>query len=179
MFHALYRLLFSRPLSQENRELRSKLAARAEDFEGLSFEELAKLLRESPVRTRDADTAIEAFRGSEESVQRDLLESREASNAGQFLDCLQEGMWREHVFLPVTAASYPEAIHILLRHGLIETSFTAGTSATGLRNVRVLKLTEAGRRFRNRMLMVGDREERRRRLWSVEQSAPASGSTSA
>jgi hypothetical protein len=32
-------------------------------------------------------------------------------------------------------------------------------------------LTEVGRRFRNRMLTIGDREERRRLLWSI----PASG----
>jgi hypothetical protein len=148
-------------LSQENRQLRSQLAAQADNFEGLSFEDLVKLLREMPLDTPpDPDGNILAFDNSDESVAKSISQVNQTANAGELFDCLHEGFWREQLYSWPSRA-VPKGVRDLRLHGLI--TFPLESHLGGSRYV--FKLTEAGRRFRNRMLVAGDRDARRQLLW--------------
>jgi hypothetical protein len=143
-----------------------KLATQTASFDGLSFEELARLLRDEPLGENEMNSIAWGERTAE-IVSR----VNEPRNGGELFDCLHEGLWRDEV---LTWDGYPKGLRTLQLNGLI-------SAREGRHSGRVYvqyQLTDSGRRFRNRMLMVGDRETRRRVLWSAEADKTERKSTS-
>jgi hypothetical protein len=158
-------------LSRENRELRTQLATLGESFEGLSFAELAKLLRETPLeQPANPDGNLYAFAKSDEKIRQAVAQLEHAANLGELFDCLSDGFWREQLY-SWPSVPVPKGLRDLERFGLITMPYEGHTGGSRW----VFKLTDAGRRFRNRMLMAGDAETRRLTLWSAEAASGAAG----
>lgn len=166
-------------LSKENNLLRSRLEALRDDYDGLSFEELVKALRETP--PPDAETFSAALDWCNQSrVKQIVSKAMEAKpgNAAEFFDALHEVFSGEGMSLPignrVPIKKMDESLHSFLSHGLItvhriepqlvgRTSFKTGDMEEENLNYEggsiTYKLTDLGRRFRNRMLTVRDRAD--------------------
>jgi hypothetical protein len=186
-------------LSLENNNLRAQVASLSGNYDGLSFEQLVVALRETQF-DRPPEAALSALleycRGGVKRILSEVIEAK-PRNAGELFEGLQE-LLAAGFSVPIRTASSPhisaeEVLRGLSAHGLItsdrveprlasrhvqkdpymddETLFYDPGSATW-------KLTEMGRRFRNRLLSVGDREQRRR-LWSSEPDADIGHGTSA
>jgi hypothetical protein len=143
-------------LSQENRELRSQLSLQKDDFNGLTFDELIKLLRNDSI---PADKSAFVWNSvTQDFLPPDVAKSysgnpqaiRHLGDAFEFLSFkLATGK--------VRAAQNNETHLKLVSYGLVETD-------QGLD----FKMTHTGLRFRNRLLTAGDLEFRRKTFWTLE-----------
>ena len=157
-------------LSQENRDLRSQINSTRDDFNGLSFDHLIRLLRDEPVSL--TDWMIESLL-HEAYFQEDALNAyaeddsyQNVRNAGDLFEFIGFPLASG---VPVTIPNYtgqkdePEDFEIqelvtLRAYGLIDVD----TSMTR----PVYRLTQQGLRFRNRLLSAGDLDYRRKNLWT-------------
>lgn len=148
-------------LSRENDELRQRLSASAEKFDGLSFEEMVPMLRED---RRIGKVHVESGHNVLASFPNNHIFIHE--NAGHLFDLCMESLSStadNYFYWKIKGAKESILIvyefDVLARHGLANK--VSGSS---------YKLTEMGRRFRNRLLTYGDRQQltRFRELWGVE-----------
>ena len=139
-------------LSEENRDLRSKLSINAESFDGISFEEMAGLLRNAAIRYIDADIKERASK----------VLGREPQNVGELFEILHESL--------ATHGTYNNrTLDPLISFGL-------AVVRNGVSNEEsVFILTDVGRRFRNRILLFGDRDKRLNELWASKREVPSAG----
>jgi hypothetical protein len=191
-------------LSQENNELRSRLKSLADTYDGMSFEQLVKALREAQFETPPDNNSWQAVLEfcEQKHVTETVTEAieRKPRNAGELFDDTHEAFSGAGIRLPignlVPTYRLEEILRSLFSHGLIaserveprvsgRTSYSMGQGMQNEETVHyeggsiTYKLTDAGRRFRNRMLTAGDREARRRLLWSGESGEDRESAASA
>jgi hypothetical protein len=141
-------------LSNENRELRSQLSSQIGEFNGLGFDELIKILRNDKVPEEGrglVTTTIENFR----VLPRDLQEI-------YFNNYYQEIRHQGDVF---EILSLPLATQKVMRNDTNDKLISYGLAES---DGPYLKPTDAGIRFRNRLLAAGDLEFRKKTFWAVE-----------
>jgi len=133
-------------LSQENRELRSQSTTQMDKFDGLSFEDLVRFLRERPIRANQFKYLL-GF----------VPEGITPKNAGELFEYIQEKVSASSLY--VSRREHPDfdLFDGFLSFGLIERSFTG--------DHRVFSVTDLGRLFRNRLLLMGSLDDRIRTLW--------------
>jgi uncharacterized protein DUF4062 len=133
-------------LSKENRELRTLLSAQRGEMVGLSFDELVTLLGNSAFE-------LSEYKGvyylASEFFEEHLPEA----------DSLHDGYLFEAIQEPVGAGAIDmgrddELLDRLVAHGLLEHDF-----------IGPYKISEAGRQFRNRLLLQGSLDHRLDHLW--------------
>jgi hypothetical protein len=146
-------------LSQENRELRSQLSSQKGEFNGLTFDELINILRNDRVleEERGLVTATTTYVGLAPRFPRDVEEV-------YFKNYYEEIRHQGDVF---EILSLPLATQVLKRNNANEKLISYGL-AEDEGNFEYMKLTDAGIRFRNRLLAIGDLEFRRKTFWAVE-----------
>jgi Domain of unknown function (DUF4062) len=143
-------------LSSENRDLRQQIQnSSTETFDGATFEQIVKILREDINFT------------SEETFEKVL--GRELLNAGDFFDVLMEDLAEQrHVFNHDQFDGHvlfdKEMLRPITKHNLAV--LHREVESRGL-YLLYFKLTDVGRRLRNRLLLYGNREKRYRELWHV------------
>jgi hypothetical protein len=144
-------------LSHENRELRKQIAETKFEFDGLSFDEFVKLLWETPV-VNDCAGLIHVRPELFDADVRQLYFGTglpEVRHAGELF---------EVVGGPLSiGTSWPNA------RACLQKLFSVGLATSDTKNnSTIYRLTETGRRFRNRLLAIGDLSERRHRFWRPE-----------
>ena len=140
-------------LSQENRELRGRVgeAGPSPDFDGLSFEDLVRVLKESRV-SHEVSERLErwTFEGPKFSIL----------HVGHLFERLQgavaAGLWTDDTVL----------LSPLLAHGLVGITGNRRQDHAFIMQLEEVKLTETGRRFRNRLLASAPLERRLATLWA-------------
>jgi uncharacterized protein DUF4062 len=151
-------------LSQENRDLRSKLAAQADTFDGLPFEEMVRLLRneEIPDFYQFFESAFNDYHRLPIDVVNRISECKESKprNVGELFDALQDVLAAGEAWLNSNQVDILYAFNRIAGYGLIQSG----------EYVSKFILTDLGRRFRNRLLQLGGPEERRR-LWRQDSQA--------
>lgn len=138
-------------LSSENHILREQVNSSEGMYDGLTFQQMVKLLSTEELSPKLSQQLSEA-----------KLEY--SKNAGLLFDKFMDkfAMGSEMSFgkgdlFPVSV--YPDTF---IKHHLVERKGT------------FYHLTEVGRRLRNRLLLYGDREKRYRELWHTEDSQTSS-----
>jgi hypothetical protein len=188
-------------LSQENSELRSRLAALSEKYDGLTFEQLASAMVEARFDKPpegDLKALLDYFSDGVKRIISQVIDA-EPRNAGDLFEGLHEVL-SSGLPVPIKTSSSPHTkmeavLRDLFSHGLItshrvepvlarrhvykDSGFGEEEQLDYDPGTATYRLTDLGRRFRNRMLLVGDREERRRRLWSTESAADMGTGSSA
>ena len=149
-------------LSQENRQLRANLSTSKETFDGVTFDEAVRLLREDPVKTDTHFRSLDVDIYPEELV--DELEKSPIRHLGDAFEALLHYVPRYTIQLENTYRSEDEPILVLLdqllSHGLLKREiFSSG-------NQRTYALAETGQKFKKRLLLTGDREYRSMYLWA-------------
>ncbi len=158
-------------LSRENAELRKQIVR--EDFDGLSFDEMISLLRQ-----RKLDESFhEYFRGTKIIYQYFGLDEAVYQALEALLEALEEPFLHlGHLFdysLEVLARGFSgsgaelgklgSAMPLFIANGLATTEISHLDNFTGFQHSQ---LSDVGRRLRNKILMIGDANQRWRELWS-------------
>jgi hypothetical protein len=131
-------------LSEENRELRFRLS-REDNFDGLTFEEMADTLR----RLQITSSELARFHSSKYS------ESLTTPNAGHLFEETIDYLSTGQLLKDEQAGVLTHLISL----GLVSEENRSFDRA-------VYKLTTMGRRFRNKLSVIGDRESRLHTLWN-------------
>ena len=157
-------------LSRENHDLRSKISESEESFCGLTFDEMSALLRQDKVDiTRYSAVSyvlagVLAIGGIANTDMNIPILSTLIQHSGDVFeyshDCLSLHTVKEEIdqaFAIDASQLQLKLIHRLISPGLVQ----AREADLDV----IYKLTDDGRRYRNRLLTVGDRQTRRTVFW--------------
>jgi|SRR5271157_334143 len=163
-------------LSSENRDLRSRVSASEERFAGLTFDEMSALLRQDRIdlsRYLNEDTRLAtvlAFGGIVSTDANMPVLNKFIQHSGDIFEYLHDYL-AVHTLtlntynpLAFTAApAFPaELVGRLVSPGLVSVHYGERLSD--------YTLSDDGRRYRNRLLTVGDRKTRRTLFWRTDAS---------
>jgi hypothetical protein len=163
-------------LSRENSELRATLAARQESFGGLDFDDLVKLLCQdktdfsqlSPVVDADFRSVIIKL-GLKQAYTETNVFSDVFKHSGYIFDIFMDYLSNDDIHASTgmrDEMSSDPAYYLmgrLVSYGLVTREMIR------VRDVPVshcFSISDIGRKFRHRLLLVGDRDTRDRLLWS-------------
>ncbi len=158
-------------LSKENSELREQVAASRVEFNGVSFDNLVKILRED--KRKDLLKVQEAKAGTWNKICKEFS-YLEPKNVGHLFELTMKLLARRKInFFETHLSSEDKSEDVWLRYNvdpLIEygLAFKQSQSENGNTTSPIYGLTDAGMRLKNSLLAFADSEVRLKELWNVE-----------
>ncbi len=168
-------------LSSENRDLRAMLAARQESFGGLEFDNLVKLLcQDKPDVVGEMDPDESTFKsfaikvGLKEPHATIASASHVFKHSGYIFDICMDFLAHEQIYVraygdlePPSANPVYYLMSRLASFGLVTNKIEQLASG----QFHCFSISDIGRRFRHRLLLLGDRDIRDRLLWNTSKES--------
>lgn len=158
-------------LSKESNDLREKLSASRVEFNGVSFEDFVRILRED--KRKNFLEIHEATKGTWIKIQKDFSFCN-PKNVGHLFELTMEQLAHGEVSPVTTRLSSKDKSEDVWLHFNVNPLVGYGLANKQNRQREnhvaeiIYSLTDVGMRFKNTLLAYGDRKTRSEELWALE-----------